>query len=65
MDASATAKQLIEQLDADQLEARLDQIDGERRAVLVLLRAARSRHRRQHNQRFVGETPQVEGGARG
>jgi hypothetical protein len=36
---------LLAQLDADELRRRLDQLEGERAAVLLLLRAARAKER--------------------
>lgn len=37
------AKALIESLDAEQIQARLDELAGERQALMTLLRAARHR----------------------
>jgi hypothetical protein len=45
MDAVATPEELIEQLDPERLTARLNALDGERRAVMILLRAALARER--------------------
>jgi hypothetical protein len=36
---------LLNSIDADELRRRLDQLDGERAALLTLLRAARARER--------------------
>jgi hypothetical protein len=38
--------ELLDRLDPGALRRRLDELDGERRAVLTLLRAARARERR-------------------
>jgi hypothetical protein len=38
---------LLRCLDANQLRRRLDELDGERAAIIVLLRAARARQRSQ------------------
>ena len=40
---AATAESILSQLDPDQLTSRLREIESERRAVLILLRAARAR----------------------
>jgi hypothetical protein len=45
MEKPDDAVALLRQLTADDLRARLDQIDAERRAVAVLYRSARARER--------------------
>jgi hypothetical protein len=37
------AREILESLDPEQISARLDEIDGERKALMTLLRAARHR----------------------
>jgi hypothetical protein len=37
---------ILDELDAGQLAAKLRDLDGDRRALLILLRAARARERR-------------------
>jgi hypothetical protein len=43
---TTTAANLIDQLDPDEIVKRLDALDQERRALMVLLRATRSRQTR-------------------
>jgi hypothetical protein len=45
MDTATNPNDLIEQLDPDQLATRLRDLDRDRRALLILLRAARARQR--------------------
>ncbi|MFO0809702.1 MAG: hypothetical protein U0746_13845 [Gemmataceae bacterium] len=45
MDATTDPATLLEQLDAERLASRLREVDGERRALLILLRVARARKR--------------------
>jgi hypothetical protein len=49
---------LLQSLEPDQLVARLQELDGEARAVRVLLRAARARQRRAP--RGTGQQPATE-----
>jgi hypothetical protein len=37
---------ILKQLDPEQLAAKLRELDGDRRAVMILLRAARAREKR-------------------
>lgn len=50
--------QLIRDLDANTLRNRLDEIERERRALLVLLRAARRAHPKQPPATEAGGRPQ-------
>jgi hypothetical protein len=47
---------LLRQLTADELAARIGQIDGERQALSVLLRAARARERQLARAKVLGTT---------
>ena len=45
MSASQFTTDLLDRLDAEDLRARLDRLESERAAILVLLRAARAKER--------------------
>jgi hypothetical protein len=46
MDAThLSSKDIVDRLNADELRARLDNLDAEREALIILLRAARARER--------------------
>jgi hypothetical protein len=50
MSKTITPKELVNSLDAKELHQRLDELEAERAAVIVLLRAVRARERaRQHD----------------
>jgi hypothetical protein len=52
VNATPTTADLLKTLDAESLRRQLDELDADRAAVLVLLRAARARQReREKNQR--------------
>jgi hypothetical protein len=55
MTTPSTPRELLESLDADQLRHRLDELDRERAAIIVLLRAARARRRRRRPDGTDGE----------
>ena len=49
----ANPVKLVQMLSAGELRKRLDQLEGERAALLVLLRAARARERKGHKHEAV------------
>jgi hypothetical protein len=46
--------QLVKSLDAAELRRRIDELDGERAALITLLRAARARERKSANNTHQG-----------
>lgn len=54
------ATHILDSLDVDQIRERLDAIDGERRALMTLLRAARARGQHTHEIRRDAEHKQRE-----
>jgi hypothetical protein len=50
-----SASELLDWLDASELRRKLDELDGERAAVLALLRCARARERAQRRSCAAGE----------